>query len=201
MRELADGIYSIGSQAFPSIPERLFAYGLGDGFLVVPDYSPQTVEKPLAIAMLLMQQVLLNGGTAKAAISRGETADVSGWFSDPVRNQTMGRGLIMTYPIMGSALINPFNLGREHSGSVLILDPSFVDEFPDGVELDRSNPPLVDWIHSDFPLLIDVARASGLFRLPPDDLAQRLTNYIESQNGLSAEWIRNTLQSTNLNQT
>ncbi|MHB8793248.1 MAG: hypothetical protein ACYC6O_07930 [Thermoleophilia bacterium] len=196
IRELADGIHRIGSLVFPRVSERLFAYGLGDGFLIVPDLSQQQFEKPLAIAIVLLHRILALGGVAKASISIGETSDVSGWFTESVRSGNMGQGIILSYPIMGSALVNAFHLGSEHRGAVLILDSAFNSEIPEGICVNQNNPPLVDWIHCDFPLLRDVASRAGLPLLSAENARVRLSTYIESQDNLDEEWIRNSLEST-----
>lgn len=198
VRVLANGIHNIGSRVFPEVSERLFAYGLGDGFLIVPDISRQTVEKPLAIATVLMHHILSQGGVAKASISRGETADVSGWFTDSVREGSMGHGLIRIYHIMGTALLNSYNVGKDCSGAVLALDPSFASELPEAIIIKQGNPILVDWINIDFPLLQTVANRSALPLLPASEARVLLSTYIENQSNLTEDWINNTNESTTL---
>ena len=82
LRELATGIYLIGSKVFSDAPSSLFAYGLGDGFLIVPDLDTSKAERPLAIAIVLMHHLLSRGGVAKTAISTGDIADISGCFPE-----------------------------------------------------------------------------------------------------------------------
>lgn len=51
--ELMAGIYHVGCKCFPESPDRLFAHQLGDGFVIVSDFHEESLDRPIAIAMVL----------------------------------------------------------------------------------------------------------------------------------------------------
>lgn len=195
MRELADVIHAIGNRAFPDESERLFAYGLGDGFLIVPGIEAARPEKPVAIAIALMHHMLGLGGLLKASISRGEVADVTGCFSQRVLNGSMGDGIIMIFPIMGNALANAYKLGAGAKGASVLLDASMVSDLPKEVRYSRTDPVRIDWLHSRWPLLNRLIQRAGLHLFSAVDAKQRLLAYIEIENKhLNQKWIEMTLE-------
>lgn len=196
---LADGVHAIGSRAFPAQKHRLFAYGIGDGFLISPDLEPPQVQRPLAIAIVLMQHVLNRGGVATASISHGEIADVSGVFSAEVQGGVMGAGFIDTTQVMGTALVNAYGLGKRVTGACLLLEPRLALDLPAEVSVSESAPLLIDWLHCAWASVSDVADRAGLELLSVGEAEQKLRDYIEANSAmLSQQWIRRTLAGVRL---
>lgn len=198
LKELANAIHTIGSKVFPDPPARLFAYGLGDGFLVVPDLDPVSAERPLAIALVLMHHFLSRGGLAKSAVSVGGIADISGCFPKELHQGAMGQGVLTTFNVMGTALSNTYKLGASVRGACLLLDARIAGPLPSGVIYSGVGPLLVDWIHSRFTLAEEVAAKAGLDLLSAEKAERLLLDYIRGGGqDLPQEWIRGTLESVN----
>lgn len=198
LRELGKAIHTLGSKVFPDPPARLFAYGLGDGFLVVPDIDPINAERPLTIALVLMHHLLSRGGLAKAAVSVGGIADISSCFPIELLQGAMGQGVLTTFNVMGTALSNAYKLGASVRGACLLLDARVAVTLPSGVICSGTGPLLVDWIHSRFTLAEKVAEKSGLDLLSPEKAERLLLDYIRGGGQeLPQEWIRGTLESVN----
>src|SRR5439155_12891347 len=131
-------IYQIGSRGYPESPYRLFAHQLGDGFVVVGEFGWPDLDQACGISIALLRAVLHSGGTAKAAISEGEMADITGCYPEPIRTLYgesqggvfgMGGGLMSVLPVMGTALINSYRLLSSPdvpSVSLLIISQSDV---------------------------------------------------------------------------
>jgi hypothetical protein len=198
LKEVGNTIHAIGSKVFPDPPARLFAYGLGDGFLVVPDLDPINAERPLAIALVLMHHLLSRGGLAKSAISVGGIADISSCFPKELQQGAMGQGVLTTFNVMGTALSNAYKLGASVRGACLLLDARIAVSLPSGVICSGAGPLLVDWIHSRFTLAEEVADKAGLDLLSAENAERLLLDYIRGGGqDLPQEWIRGTLESVN----
>src|SRR5262245_65364511 len=110
------GILAIGSGR--ESPNRIFAYQIGDGFIIVGEFIRHSLEEPIAIAILLMRQIALAGGIGRAAVSEGDLADVVGCYPKEIREATrrshgafpLGGGVMTIFPVMGTALINAYRL-------------------------------------------------------------------------------------------
>jgi len=198
LSELGKAIHNIGSKVFPDPPARLFGYGLGDGFLVVPDLDTLNAERPLAIALVLMHRLLGCGGLAKAALSVGGIADIGSCFPKELQRGAMGQGLIITFNVMGTALSNAYKLGASVRGACLLVDARVAATLPSGVICSGAGPLIVDWIHSRFTLAEEVADRAGLGLLTAEKAEELLHNYIRGEGqDLPQEWIRGTLASVN----
>jgi hypothetical protein len=75
---LTRGLYLIAVHHPPKDEERLFVHQMGDGFVVVSDYSEPDLSRPVSIAISLMQYLLGFQGVARAGVSAGGFADVRG---------------------------------------------------------------------------------------------------------------------------
>ena len=181
MCDLADGIYSIGSRVFSDGHSRLFAYGLGNGFLIVPGIEPAKPERPLAIAIALMHHLISRDGLLKAAISFGEIAHIVSFFSQPVKNGSMGEGLFTIFPVIGTALANAYKLSARVSGASVLLDARMAIGLPKEVRCSGSDPVRIDWLHSRWPLLDEVSKKSEIHILQPEKAEQHLLTYVEME--------------------
>jgi hypothetical protein len=195
MRDLANGIHAIGSRVFSDISSRFLAFGLGDGFLIVPDLEQPQSERPVAISVALMHYMLSRGGLLKASISHGEITDIFCCFSRPVQKGLMGAGHITIFPIMGTALSNAYKLGSKVKGASVLLDSSMIMNLPKDVQHLGSDPVHIDWINSRWPLLDELVNKSGFILLSPLDVKHRLHKYIEREGKhLKQNWIKTTLE-------
>jgi hypothetical protein len=101
-------------------------------------------------------------------------------------------------PVMGSALISPYKVAAKRSGAVLLLDPVPFSAVPPGVKLSSTAPLVVDWVHSDFPLVNKICEGAGLIKVGPESAAHHLRQYIHGNCGLSKKWVSSTLKSVGL---
>lgn len=76
LNALMDGIFKIGERKYNDDVTRLFAHQFGDGFVVVSCFEEKSLDRPVAIAISLMQHVLAAGGLAKASIAEGGFSDI-----------------------------------------------------------------------------------------------------------------------------
>ena len=186
---LMDGICRIGSLVCPETPNRLFVHQTGgDGFIIVSEFAQRSPELPIAIGVVLMQTILATGGVAKAGISQGAFADVSGCFATLTRypedqggRRRLGRGLMTVFPVMGTALINAHRLAiRTPRGARLAVDSSMMTQIPDGVVVSQTEKDLivVDWVHTRTSLIDEIIAKTNL-RLPSTaELQERLVAYV-----------------------
>lgn len=202
LRALMEAIFKIGSDCYPNPPERIFAHQLGDGFLIVGEFELDNLHKPVAIATVLMQHVLASGGAAKASISEGDFADIQGCYPESIRqadsrNGTvfMGDGLMTTFPVMGTALINAFKLSRKApSGSLLVTNESYSNRLTKEINtttIPEQNLISIDWIHSGFSIIEKIQSQTNLGRTEVSKLESDMRQYID-ENSLRLEWKSNT---------
>ncbi|MCP4202433.1 MAG: hypothetical protein GY769_10935 [bacterium] len=194
LAKLADAIHAIGDKAFSGEKERLFAYGLGDGFLVQPDWDRPEGERSIAVAVALMCHMISKGCAVKAAISAGEIADITGCFSAAANSGAMGTGLLKIFPVMGTALTSAYKLSTTVHGAVLALDAAIFSAVPKGVRVTSSAPLLVDWVHSRWPAVTRLSETAELKLPEPRQAEQFLRAYVEA-NDLTPRWIESSLKS------
>jgi len=113
---------------------------------------------PIAIAVVLMQTVLVSGCVAKSGIAQGKFSDIQSCFPtlhgyppDEHGQRHIGRGILNLFPIMGSALINSHRLATKRPrGARLAVDRSMISQFPKRLAVSYENEELivVDWIHT-----------------------------------------------------
>lgn len=204
LQALMEGIYFIGNKWRPDPPERIFAHQLGDGFIIVGEFGRDSVEVPIIIAIALMQRVLFSNGTAKAVIAEGDFADIQGCFPKCIRDVStgdsclcLGRGLMTTFPVMGTALIRAVNLAKiSPAGSLLIIHESFRPRLPpEIIPVATGNPNLlsIDWVHTKMKSLEQIQKMADLPLLGISALEFKLKEYIKN-NDLKDEWKNNTLR-------
>ena len=190
---LMEAIHRIGETSLAEEPHRLFAHQLGDGFVVVPSFGEQTLEKPLAMAIGVLRHVLAGGAVAKAALATGDFRDVRGCYPDSVMAKSMdhgvirmGNGLMTIFPVMGSALINSYKLSKSPrcpSGALFVVDSSLRSDLPaslDYVETAEGSDGLaiIDWVHSQDGTIMQMARLAGLEAPPPARCCELLRKYV-----------------------
>ena len=202
---LMDALFRVGSTAFSVSPDRLFIHQFGDGFLVVSDFPEPKPERPLALAIAIMRHLLVTGVATKAAVSAGDFSDVFDCYPPDVqaaavdhRHVRIGEGLMTIIPVMGSALISPYKLAAKRSGAVLLLDTVPFSSVPAGVKLTSTAPVVVDWIHSDFPLVNKICEEANLAKVDATSAARHLRQYINGNRDLSKNWVSSTLDSVGL---
>lgn len=132
---LMQDLYRLGSRVYHDDYERLFIYQLGDGFLITPCVGDTDLRRALAIGTALLQSTALREGFAKAGISTGDIADISGCYPKEVTQArqeegciSIGEGLMLIFPVMGTALIRSWRLTQgKPKGPHLLVDESLID--------------------------------------------------------------------------
>jgi len=202
---LMDGICRIGSLACPETPDRIFVHQTGgDGFVIVSELAQRTPDMPIAIAVVLMQMVLAAGSLAKAGISQGTFADVSGCFPTLARypedgrgRRRLGRGLMTLFPVMGTALINSHRLAtRRPRGARLAVDAAMMAQPQDGVVVSYTENDLivVDWLHTRTGVMDEVIAKTSIHLPSTAELQERLVAYVaETGESTDEDWRHNTL--------
>jgi hypothetical protein len=142
----------------------------------------------------------------KAAISGGDFADISSRYPETVlaashdgRHVDIGEGVMTIIPVMGMALIAPYKLATRRKGAALLLDSTIFASVPSGIIANPGSPAVIDWVHSDFPLIAEVAKTAEL--MTPDASATEayLRSYIDNNRStLGADWVSATLDSVDM---
>lgn len=200
---LMEGIYYIGTNVCPDTPNRLFAHQIGDGFILVSEFAERSPEFPLAIGVFLLRQILLAGGMGKCAVSQGKFGDITGCYPDLIRNASddsgiihLGAGLMRLFPVMGSALINSYRLGKLESGSLLLVDSDLGPLPSDAIVLKATSDYfVVDWVHTQTKELSEIESKTGI-KHPSDKRFEDLVKDYMSLYGssLPPNWSTNTLR-------
>ena len=204
LRALMEGIYLIGNKWCSDPPEGIFAHQIGDGFIIVGELCRESLEVPIIIAIALMRHVLISSGAAKAVIAEGELADIQGCFPKCIRDESkgdswvrLGRGLMTTFPVMGTALIRAVNLAEASpSGSLLFIQEALSPRIPLEIQLVPTNAPhllSIDWIHTKIESLEQLQQIANLTKVGVTVLEHKLKEYIV-RNDLKGEWKDNTLR-------
>lgn len=199
--ELMEGIYNVGCKCFPESPDRLFAHQLGDGFVIVSDFHEESLDRPIAIAISLLRHVAYLGRFAKASISEGQFADIQSCYPAAVTNSlgadkrvSLGAGVMTIFPVMGTALIRAFSIGKNSpSGPLLAVGSTERERLPAGLvihETPSEDILLVDWVHSQTSLTDRIIKDAGLNFKDTKMLEESLRDYCRTQN-LKGEWAKN----------
>jgi len=195
-----EALYKVGlSQS----QDRLFIHQFGDGFLVVSDFPEKTAERPLAICVAVMRHLIARGVATKAGISAGGFADIFSCYPPAIQEAAkdhryvrIGEGLMTIIPVMGSALTNSYRLLSRSHGAVLLLDAMAFSGLPSGVIVRGTSPTVIDWIHSDFPLINKLCVKSGLKYVEPAIAETHLRAYVcDHVTEVSQEWLASTMES------
>ena len=206
LNALMDGICRIGSQFCPNDPNRLFVHQTGgDGFIIISEFDQGSPNLPIAIAIILMQTVLVAGGIAKAGIARGEFGDITSLLpvlknypSDENGIRWCGRGILRVFPVMGSALINAHRLAaQEPRGARLAVDRSMISQMLPGLVISHKSTELVvvDWIHTSLNKTKEISAITGIKLMSVTELERRLLAYVaRSGSTVDEEWKHCTLQ-------
>lgn len=203
---LMDAIHRIASKVYTNSPDRLFIHQFGDGFVIVSDFHESSSERPLAVAISVMQHLIAVGIATKAAISAGDFSDVLGCYPSGVqkaaldgrRTFSVGEGLMSIIPVMGMALISPYKIAQKKSGAVLLLDAVQFSEIPDGVRTTFADPITIDWVHTNFPLVEEISKKAGLHRFDTQTTEEYLMKYIQRDPKPSESWIKSTLEGAHI---
>ena len=206
LSDLMEALFLVASKKFPRALERLFIHQFGDGFVIVSDFIEPNPQRPIAICLAVMRHLIGRGMATKAAISGGDFADISSCYPDTVlavsqdrRYVNVGEGVMTIIPIMGMALIAPHKLANRRSGALLLLDPIIFASLPMGVIGQPGSPIVIDWVHSVFPLVGEIAETAGFVTADASVAEAHLRRYIdENQSTLRADWITSTLSSVGM---
>jgi hypothetical protein len=187
-------VFRIGDQAFPDVPERLFAHQGGDAFYVASDFHETSLDRCAAIAIVLLRGMLEEGFVARAALAAGSIADHASCRPPEVRAASvreddsslvrMGQGLMTLQSVLGEGIINAVGLDKrvKLKGSLAIVAESARERLSDGFIMRPVDgfPGVLalDWIHSVSPLIGDITRAIGFGGADPADLSDRLRAYV-----------------------
>jgi hypothetical protein len=208
LRTLMEGIYLIGNKWCSDTPERIFAHQIGDGFIIVGEFGRDSLEIPIIIAIALMQQVIFSDGAAKAVIAEGDLADIQGCFPKCIRDECkgdswvrLGRGLMTTFPVMGTALIRAVSLAKASpAGSLLLMEETLRSRIPPEIHTlptEVANILTIDWIHTRTKSLDQLQQITDLPQLKAKVLEFKLKEYIKN-NDLEKDWQDNTLRLLNI---
>lgn len=198
---LMEGIYKLGTMTCASSPNPLFAYQVGDGFILSSGCGLASSHLPIAIAIFLHKVVALAGGCIKSAVSTGNMADIQDCYPSLIRSNVgasgcvpMGDGIMTTFPVMGTALINTHALSMRESGALLIWDCSLSLADSDGVVVSREGADylVIDWLHSRSAKADEFLSAAGITS-SANDLEVVLRDYVSSALAPN-EWRSNTLK-------
>jgi hypothetical protein len=209
LNELMETLYKIGCSGFSKVRGRTFMHQFGDGFVVVSEF-PETPETPLSICLGIMRHFIARGVATKAGMSAGGFHDV---FSEyPVTIQKVAEdhryvplgdnsdnGLMTIIPVMGSALTRAHRLLGRRRGAVLLLDTAAFRKLPSGIIARGKSPAVIDWVHSDFPLVRELCNSCEMEYVESSRAEMCLRSYLEdNRKSLSEEWVRSTMDSVAL---
>ena len=189
--ELMRAIFRVGSRCFPQSPDRLFAYQLGDGFLVLSDFHEESLDRAINIAVALMRHVAATNRFAKASLAEGELSDIVSCYPGEVRDAieehlrvSMGMGLMTIFPVMGTALIRAVSVskGSPTKGPLVILQSSKAPRLSSSIPVVRvpgCDLLSVDWVHMESPELERLQQTAGLDHPPTAALERTLRDYCQ----------------------
>ena len=210
LNELMETLYNIGYSAFSKSRGRTFMHQFGDGFVAVSEFPEETPEQPLAICLAVMRHLIAKGVATKAGISRGGFSDISSDYPPAIKEAAKDNryvplgdngdyGLMTIIPVMGSALTRSHGLLSRRHGAVLLLDTTAFCGLPSGIITRAKSPTVIDWVHSDFPLVRELCNLSGLKNIDSSEAEMFLQSYVKDHGtNLSREWVSSTRDSVGL---
>ena len=192
----------MGNEYFTTDGNRLFGYQVGgDGILILSHRFSLCPDAPIAIGILLMQALLQMDFVAKVGISEGDFADTQG--CNPTLNKlssskdgaySMGAGLLLTFPVMGTALINSHSyVSKGPKGTWMAIDTALYETLDDSVitHCSEFGTEYIDWIHTRTKLVEDISEKTNIPLLPIERLEQLLVDYISDSGDLkNSDWGR-----------
>lgn len=191
---MGEFIYETGNKVYPNVGERLFAYQLGDGFVIVPERVNDS-KRAISIAMALMRCFVLSGGVARAAVATGSISDVLSCFSFAKNGKSafpMGEGLMVLNPVMGDAVINAYKLERiAVKGPLLFIDQKLISELNGSrVIFDRhcEEAYSVNWINSRDYETDKIMSVLGFGSSSSEIISEALEKYMMG-NRLDGRWV------------
>ncbi len=180
---------------------RLFIYQFGDGFLFCPDFEESDLERPISIAIALMQLTILKDGFVRVAISCGEMADILGCYHKEIRDNVkdgnigLGAGIMTINQVMGTALINAHKLSKDGPKGPLLLLDSELDAQVKQVENIKvykcDNHILIDWIHSEVASVDKIFEKIGLGVPSSETLEEKVKTYTDELPDKLKAWKKN----------
>lgn len=191
LRKLMLAIHRIGKRVYPESPDRLFAYQLGDGFLITSDVHEENLERAVSIAIVLMKFITCFNVFARAAIAEGGLAGIVGCYENEVINEAlegdnatvfMGSGIMTIFPVMGTALINAVGIDKTApKGPILTLPKKFSTRLPNHIIfniIENTQYIAIDWVHTESDL-INKIKTMALLEFPrPENLEILLSKYL-----------------------
>ena len=206
LNQLMSAVIKIGEDVYPGDPdnnysERLFAHQFGDGFVITSDFYERNAERCIAIAISLMRHMMMRGYATKVAISTGGMSDLSGCYPERIKDSKcnrvqIGRGLMTTVSVMGTALTRSNKLLSRISGSVLVLDESRFEIIPRKVVASRKEEySTIDWLSNELTLAQEISAAANLEYGDRDQLLKRFDRYITQEPVPPPYWVESTLAS------
>jgi hypothetical protein len=208
LHDLMEAVFLIGKNCYPESPNRIFAHQTGDGFAIVSDFHTVSLEVPVAISIALLRHVAADGRFAKASIGEGDFADITGLYPNCVieartngGSVRMGGGLRTIFPVMGTALINAHNIGKQSpKGSLLTLASSNRERVPKECiikEVAGGSLISIDWVHSQIPLVSQIQERAEL-KTPTSELIRALFVQYKLNQNPPQQWVDSTSQLLNL---
>lgn len=202
LQALMRGIYILGQRSRAMGISRLFAYHIGDAFVVVDDGGAADVNRMLGLMVALFQYTLMDARHfCKATIDMGETADVVGCYPEEVREALangsvpLGEGVMTISPVIGSSFINTYRIQKDQrcrKGSTIVLPEKFESSLNSGFRWEKEGKYLyVDWVGSITEGVRRARAILGVDGISPTEWMTRIENAI-AVNECPEEWIQGT---------
>ena len=153
-------------------------YG-GDGFLIkqLGSVYDKNLQRPLAIGCALMKKALVDKFTLRAQLSIGDSADVSGTYSESMQKRIReksnssylgfsagGRFSNMLFnTVIGTSIFNAYRL-QQPKGPLFVVDRLLATDLQKtGVAIREHDAGLlIDWLHYDHEYVRSAMNALGI---------------------------------------
>lgn len=199
---LMEGIFLIGKNS----PNRINAHQIGDAFVIVSDFGSMSLKVPVAVAIVLLRHVAAHKWFAKASIGEGGFADITSCYPVSIRESRtseghvrMGRGVMTYFPVMGTALVNAYEIfKRSPRGALLTVASSNRGRLPDGCIVKELPGQVlsINWVGSQFPLVLQLQADSCLRTTTLDEINIAFSQYKKSNLDLSQDWAKDWVTNT-----
>lgn len=221
LRDLMGAIFDIGVKYYSEHESRIRAHQIVDGFIILIDFAPKSLEVPIAISIALLRHVAAGGRFAKASIGEGDSGDYTSCYPErvldarkeipdtgekigPVR---MGSGLMTLFSVFGTAHIDAYEVHKKSPrGSLLTLNSSkryLVPQECNVKEIKGRDLLSIDWVNSELPLVSQIQEKAGLSIPTCKEIKDAIIKYTNDPTVVHGwknleEWRNNTLQYLNL---